>query len=270
VREFVEQNRRLWDAWTPHHVASPFYDVAGFRAGRDTLQRVEVEGVGDVRGKRLLHLQCHFGLDTLSWARRGAAVTGADFSGAAIRAARALAAETGLPAAFVESDVYDLPACLDGRFDVVVTSYGVLGWLPDLDGWARVVRHFLVPGGTFFAVDAHPVLTRLDDADPAPGLRVLHPYFGGPEPLRSEVRGSYAAPDAPIRGVEHLWLHRLDTILGAVLRAGLRIVAFEEHAHCAWAYFPWMERRPEGGFVLPAGMPTIPLMFSLACRAPGS
>jgi SAM-dependent methyltransferase len=269
VDEFVEQNRRLWDAWTPHHVASRLYDVAGFVAGRDTLDRIEVEGVGDVRGKTLLHLQCHFGMDTLSWARRGAVVTGADFSGEAILAARALARDVGLDATFVESDLYDLPARLTGRFDVVFTSYGVLGWLPDLEGWARVIAHFLAPGGTFFIAEGHPVLMCLDDVDPTPGLRVRYPYFHGPTPLSGEREGSYAAPDAPVKSVEHVWLHRMDEIIGALLRAGLRILAFEEHPHLAWAFFPWMVRRPEGGFELPPGMPSIPLTFSLKAVAAG-
>lgn len=263
MNEFVEQNRRLWDDWTPHHVGSVFYDVDGFVAGRDTLDPIELSGVGDVRGKSLLHLQCHFGLDTLSWARRGARVTGVDFSPAAIRAARQLAGRVGLEATFVESDVYGLPGRLDGRFDVVFTSHGVLCWLPDLEAWARVVARFLAPGGVFFVVDAHPVLTCLDDVDPTPGLRPRYPYFHGPAPLSEARHGSYAAPDAPVRGVEHVWLHRMDEIIGALLRAGLRILTFEEHAHLSWAFFPWMVPRPAGGWGLPAGMPSFPLMFSL-------
>lgn len=127
-------NRRLWDGWAPHHVTSDFYDVDGFRAGRNTLSAVELAGVGDVRGKTLLHLQCHFGLDTLSWARQGARVTGVDFSQPAVEAARALAGELDLPATFVHSNLYDLPRHLEGEFDVVFTSSGVLGWLPDIEG----------------------------------------------------------------------------------------------------------------------------------------
>ncbi len=263
VNEFVEQNRRLWDAWTPHHVASAFYDVDGFVAGRETLGPIEIQGVGEVRGNALLHLQCHFGMDTLSWARRGARVTGADFSGEAIRAARRLAARVGLHATFVESDLYGLPDRLAGRFDVVFTSHGVLCWLPDLERWAGVIAHFLAPGGVFFIAEAHPMLTCLDDVDPAPGLRARYPYFHGPAPLRDERDGSYAAPAAPVRSVEHVWLHRMDEIVGSLLRAGLRIVAFEEHPYLSWAFFPWMVRRPAGGWELPPGVPSFPLMFSL-------
>src|SRR5579864_4514537 len=160
MRRYCEANRQMWNAWTPYHVESGFYDVEGFkrgqrrdRAGNDAL---EIEAVGDVVGKSLLHLQCHFGLDTLSWARRGATVTGVDFSEEAIRAARALAADVGVPAAFIQSDIYELPGRLRGEFDIVFTSHGVLGWLPDLDRWAGVVAHFLRPGGRFCLIEGHP------------------------------------------------------------------------------------------------------------------
>ena len=170
-----EANRRLWEAWTEVHAAGDFYDLEGFRAGGVRLRNEEIAAVGDVRGKTLLHLQCHFGIDTLSWARLGARVTGADFSPAAIRLAREIAADIGIEdARFVESNLYDLPANLDGEFDVVYTSRGVLGWLPDIRAWAGVVAHFLAPGGTFFITEAHPVLQVFETDGVAPGeLRPL-------------------------------------------------------------------------------------------------
>lgn len=262
MREHVESNRRMWDAWTPYNVASDMYDVPGFKAGRDTISATQAAAVGDVAGKSLLHLQCHFGLDTLSWARRGARVTGVDFSPAAIRAARELAAETGIPATFVESDVLELPTALDGVFDVVFTTVGALCWLPDLEAWARVVGHFLAPGGVLFVQDAHPFLQIFDDRRTDGELRLLYPYFHGREAVREEHGGCYTTPDAPIQSVEHVWLHRMDEILGAVLRAGLRITLFAEHPFIAWRFLPWMIRRPEGGFALP-GADHLPLMFSL-------
>jgi SAM-dependent methyltransferase len=143
----VAANRALWDEWTPIHVRSAFYDVDGWKSGRrHDLLPLLVDEVGDVAGKDLLHLQCHFGLDTLSWARRGARVTGADFSERAVQQARLLAAETGLEARFVVSDVVDLPDRLEGDFDVVFTSFGVLDRLPDVPRWAEVVAHFVRPG----------------------------------------------------------------------------------------------------------------------------
>ena len=149
-------NRQNWNERTPVHAASDFYDVAGFKAGRITLTDIERGEVGDVSGKTLLHLQCHFGLDTMSWARLGATATGVDFSEAAIDLARSLNDELRLNTRFIRSDVYGLPDVLDEEFDVVFTSYGVLVWLPDLDRWARTIRRMLRSGGTFYLVEFHP------------------------------------------------------------------------------------------------------------------
>src|SRR5439155_20452942 len=148
--EFVEANRRLWNEWAPVHAASAFYDVERFKRGGVRLRPYEGEGVGDVAGKDLLHVQCHFGLDTLSWARLGATVTGADFSQPAIDLAEGLAQELGIPARFVCVDLANLPAELPGGFDIVYASRGVLTWLPDLGVWADVVAHFVRPGGFLY------------------------------------------------------------------------------------------------------------------------
>ena len=156
--EYLESNRALWDEWTSIHVRSEFYDVESFKRGGIRLRPYELEEIGDVAGKDVLHLQCHFGLDTLSFARLGARVTGADFSAPAIAQARALAEELGLDARFVQSNLYDLPSTLQGDFDVVYTSRGVIGWLPDLDRWAEVAAHFVRPGGIFYITEGHPVM----------------------------------------------------------------------------------------------------------------
>jgi SAM-dependent methyltransferase len=147
-------NKALWEERTAIHQTSSFCNLEGFKRGGSRLRTYEV---GEVTGKSLLHLQCHFGIDTLSWARLGARVTGADFSDRAIELARSLATELALDATFVRADLYDLPAVLDGQFDVVYTSHGVLGWLPDLERWAGVVAHFLRPGGVFYLTEIHPV-----------------------------------------------------------------------------------------------------------------
>ena len=272
AERYVRANRDLWNAVTPHHVASQFYDVEGFKAGRPRrrtgLDALEVALVGDVRGKTLLHLQCHFGLDTICWAQRGAIVTGVDFSGEAVHAARRLATEMGVPATFVESDVADLPGNLHGSFDVVFTSHGVLGWLPDLERWAQVIAHFLAPGGRLHLIEAHPLTWVFDDARTDGELKVVFPYFQGPEPLRFEREGSYAAPDAPVHSIEHTWMHPLSDVIGALLRAGLRLESFAEYPFVAWAMFPWMEERADGAWQLPGGAGTLPLMFSLSASKP--
>jgi 2-polyprenyl-3-methyl-5-hydroxy-6-metoxy-1,4-benzoquinol methylase len=260
---YLETNRRTWDGWARHHVGSPFYDVAGFRTGRCTLDALELEGVGEVRGRTLLHLQCHFGLSTLSWARRGAKVTGVDFSDEAIRTARELAAEAGLEASFVRSDLYDLPSVLQGSFDIVFASHGVLPWLPDLEAWARVVHHFLKPGGLFFLTEAHPFAATIDDRPEAEELRIFYPYFQKAEPLRFQQKGSYAVRDGDFDSVTYEWFHSLSAILGALLRAGLRITAYEEHPFAAYQIFPLLEEGEDRFWRLPPGKAELPLYFSL-------
>jgi 2-polyprenyl-3-methyl-5-hydroxy-6-metoxy-1,4-benzoquinol methylase len=170
-------NRALWDEWTAIHERSEFYDLDEFRRGGIRLREYEIAEIGPVDGKDLLHLQCHFGIDSLSWARLGARVTGADFSPRAIALARSLANELHLEARFVESNLYDLPANLDGDFDVVYTSRGVLGWLPDIHDWARVVAHFVRPGGLFYITEIHPVANAFENEGVQPGeLRLAYPY----------------------------------------------------------------------------------------------
>jgi SAM-dependent methyltransferase len=157
-----------------------------------------VDEVGDVDGKDLLHLQCHFGLDTLAWAQRGAHVTGVDFSERAIALARSLAAETGLEARFIHSDVLELDQALDGDFEVVFTSFGVLWWLPDLTRWATIAARFVRPGGMLYLAEFHPFSQVMDDGD-VTGPTLFHPYFPSPEPLVFPTQGSYADPDAKVR-----------------------------------------------------------------------
>jgi SAM-dependent methyltransferase len=261
--QYLKANQEAWNTWTPFHVGSKFYDVEGFKAGEKTLDPIVLAGPGNVTDRSLLHLQCHFGMDTLSWARRGAAVTGIDFSEEAIKAARTLAAELGIQATFIQSNLYDLPQNLTGQFDVVFTSHGVLGWLPDLGRWAQVIAHFLKPGGSFYIVEVHPIALLFDERRKDVELRLAYPYFQGHEPLREEEQGSYAVPDAPIRSVTYVWIHPLAEIIGSLLRAGLRITSFEEYPFVAWAMFPWMVRRAERFWQLPSGRESIPLMFSL-------
>jgi SAM-dependent methyltransferase len=267
--EYMTSNRRVWDAWTKIHVDSAFYDVESFRSGERPIRirDYEREEVGDVTGKRLLHLQCHFGLDTMSWARLGAIVTGADFSPEAIAIARSLAGELGILATFVCSNVYDLPEAMDAGpvFDIVYTSGGVLGWLPDLEGWARVVEHFIKPGGTFYIAEGHPVTMALENERVEPGeLRLQYPYWTHREPISLEVHGSYADRDAPTDGlIEHGWNHSLGEIVTALAQSRLRIDFLHEFPFSHWDLGFTVED-PGGRFRLPGDMDgRLPLAFSL-------
>lgn len=265
-------NEALWNAWTAVHSTGDSYDLEGFKAGGVRIRPYEIEMIGDVAGKTLLHLQCHFGIDTLSWARLGARVTGADLSPDAIELARAVADELGiLDARFVRSNLYDLPDALDGTFDVVYTSRGVLGWLPDIRGWARVVAHFLAPGGTFFITEIHPLAQALESEGVAPGeLRLAYPYWEHVEPLTFEVKGSYADPTADVGDdlVEHGWDHGLGEIVTALIDAGLRIETLVEHPFLAWKA-DFLVEDGEGQWRLPPEtVGELPLMFSLRATKP--
>ena len=266
----VEANRRLWDARTPIHVRSAFYDLDAFRAGRTSLRPLELEEVGDVRGKRLLHLQCHFGQDSLSWARLGADVTGLDFSSVAIAEATRLADELGLAARFVESDVDNAATALEGgTFDIVFTSYGVLAWLPDIRRWASVVADLVAPGGFLYLAEIHPASQVLDDEPGIEDLRIGYPYWTvDGAPLRFEESGTYADFDADIKLPEYIWMHPLGDIVTALVDAGLTLDFLHEHDRTVFQQLPFLEQDDEGWWRLPADQPPFPLLFSLRASKP--
>jgi 2-polyprenyl-3-methyl-5-hydroxy-6-metoxy-1,4-benzoquinol methylase len=255
-------NRAWWDERVPLHVGSAFYDVKGFKAGGSTLRPCEVEEVGDVSGRSLVHIQCHFGLDTLSWARRGARVTGLDFSKPAIEAASALAAEVGLEAEFVTASVYDAAGALGAhRFDVVYTGLGALNWLPDLHRWANVIVDLLRPDGVLYLSEFHPITWVFGDDQPT----LENDYFQR-EPLAIEEPGTYADLDAP---TEHNdteeWQHTLGDIVSAVLDAGLTLELLHEHDYTLFPRWPFLNQVGTT-YRIPAGRPRLPLMFSLRAR----
>ena len=268
MRPEIADNRANWDDRVPLHLASAFYDVPGFLAGRDTLPQVDVDGVGPVEGKSLLHLQCHFGLDTLSWARRGARVTGLDFSAPAIAAARDLAAR------FVEAEVHDALAATGGGFDVVFTGVGALVWLPAIRPWARVVAGCLAPGGLVWVREMHPMLYTIDEQDPE-ALRVRYPYFETDAPFTEDSPDTYAndGPDGPgvvAHGRQHCWNHGVGQLVQALLDEGLVLEHLGEHRACDWNALPGrMAQGEDGMWRLEAGADRIPLMLSLRARRPG-
>lgn len=269
----LEANRRNWNERTPVHAASTFYDVAGFKAGRITLNDIERREVGSVAGKSLLHLQCHFGMDTMSWARLGAAATGVDFSDAAIALARSLNAELGLDARFIESNVYDLPDVLHEQFDIVYTATGVLCWLPDLHAWARVAARYVKPGGFLYLMDGHPFFSALKSVAPDQGgdmgdLRVHYPYFPNAAGLHFEGGDPSYAGSATIGSDNYEWAHSLEEIFAAVAAAGLRMAFFHEFPMSCYGAFPGMVREPDGWWRFPEHNDRLPQTFSLLARAP--
>ena len=268
MNRHTNANRSGWDELAPQHARSPFYDLDGFKAGQLSLRPIEREELGEVTGQSLLHLQCHFGLDTLSWERLGVRVTGMDFSAEAVKIARALAEELGCSAEFVCADVYELPDRLSGQFDIVFTSYGVLTWLPDLTRWAGVIAHFLKPGGRFYMVEHHPVLHMLDEEASTPELRVRRPYFHFEQPLRSEPDVSYAGGEIRRGSVSYEWAHSLGDVVNALVDAGLVIRFVHEYPVCEYRALPFLRQSDDGWWRLPEGLPQIPMLFSLMAGNP--
>lgn len=257
-----QANLALWNEWTDIHEKSAFYDVEGFLAGKSRLHSLELEELGDVSGKSLLHLQCHFGLDTLSWARRGAAVTGVDFSDKAIALAKRISHEASIAARFIQSDVYELPTTLEDRFDIVFTSYGVLTWLRDIRRWAKVIAHFLKPGGTFYIVEFHPVLWTLEDVQQ--DIQFMYSYFHTETPLEFKVEGSYADRDAKVtQPVVYEWNHPISDILNALISVDLKIDFLHEFPYSNGPLLALMEQDNQGRWRLKKYDGMIPLMFSL-------
>jgi len=269
MNEYLQANQKRWDHLTIEHENSAFYDLAGFKAGKDRLRSIEVSELGNVAGKTLLHLQCHFGLDTLAWARRGAIVTGVDFSQNAITLAQSLSQELNIPAQFYCSDIYELPRVLSGEFDIVFTSYGVLHGLPDLQQWGEIIAHYLKPGAIFYIVEDHPFF-RVFRARPEGEFKAERSYFFSEEPQRIEATGSYATDNEGTTGVSYVWDHPLGEVINSLVDAGLRIEFLHEFPYAARAKFPFMEQGEDGWWRLPAHQHgTIPFLFSLQARKPG-
>lgn len=273
----LDEHRRVnlanWEDRVPIHLASRDYGVAAFvgdpAAHPSGVVVFDAGRVGDVRGKRLLHLQCHFGRDTLSWATLGAEVTGVDFSPTAITAARRLAADSGVPGRFVQAELCDTPDVLDERFDIVYTGVGALNWLPDIAGWARVVARLLAPGGLLYLREGHPVLWCLDETRADEALLLTHPYFETVEPLVWDDPHTYTDEHREV--LEHTvtqeWNHGLGETVTALLEAGLTLTSLVEHREVEWRALPWMVQGPDGRWRLPDGSDRLPLMYSLTAVA---
>jgi SAM-dependent methyltransferase len=261
-------NRALWDTRARIHGSTPtdrIYDVESFLTGRQTLYALERELAGDVAGTDLLHLQCHFGMDTLSWARLGARVTGVDFSPEAVERARLLARRAGLAATFVEADTQRLPANLAGGFDLVVATYGVLCWIADVEAWMRGAAMALKPGGSLVLVDMHPAFQTVAAIDP---LVADWPYGGG-EPHRETVTGTYAEPGLTLPAQDTVqYPYSLGEIVTAVADAGLTMKHLGEHIATELDPRSILLPDQDGLYRLPFGDSHLPILYSLRAVSP--
>ncbi len=251
-------NKELWNQRTAVHKDSSFYNLAGFKAGENVLNAIELNDLGDVEGKKLLHLQCHFGMDTLNWARLGAEVTGMDLSDAAIEEARKLNDELGMNAKFICCNLYDLKDHLNEKFDIVFTSYGTIGWLPDLNKWAAIVSHYLKPGGTFYIAEFHPVVWMFDDE-----FTHIQYYYENKEMIVTENYGTYTDRNANITGKEYSWNHSISEVLNALIQAGLQIELFNEFMYSPYPCFSKVVETEKGKWHIKGMEGKIPMVYSI-------
>ncbi len=259
MQKYFDANKTAWNKKVSYHFKSDFYNVVGFRKGKSSLQFIELEELGDVKGKTMLHLQCHFGLDSLSWAKQGAEVTAVDFSDEAIRIAKDLSIETGINADFICANIYDLKELIAKKFDIVFTSYGVIGWLPDLKKWGEIISHFLKPSGIFYMVEFHPVAWMFDDNFE----KLQYSYFKSEEPIKEIAAGTYADRDADISQIEYSWNHSLSEVINSLTSAGLRIESLNEFPFSVYNCFANTVKGIDGWWRIKGLEDIIPLMYSL-------
>ncbi|KEA61953.1 hypothetical protein ADIMK_4100 [Marinobacterium lacunae] len=253
--DYLRINKDAWEKRTKLHVESTFYDVDSFKKGRCSLNPIELNQLRSVQGKSLLHLQCHFGLDTLSWARLGADVTGVDFSSDAIKQANALKQALGLSAHFIESDVIQFGKTNTQQFDIVFTSYGVLCWLPNLADWATTVAKSLRAGGEFHLVEFHTVSDLLSG----------YAYFPNSEPSVEE-EGTYTENCDGETSTVVTWSHPISEVVNALINAGLTIESFSEHPYSPYNCFDGLEFVPDLGYQMLYNGHQVPLVYSIKAR----
>lgn len=257
--EYLEVNRKTWNKKTKTHIASDFYDQKGFLAGKSSLNQIELDLLGDVSGKSILHLQCHFGQDSISLSRMGAKVTGIDFSDSAIAEAQKIAAQVDDDTRFICCDVYSLPQKLTDRFDIVFTSYGTIGWLPDLDKWAAVIAHFLKPHGLFVMAEFHPTIWMFDnDLN-----KIAYSYFND-QPIKEAEWGTYADKKAPLRTETITWNHALGEVCTALTDHGIALQYLREFNYSPYNIFPESEAIEPGKFQIKKFGNKLPLVYALS------
>lgn len=263
AENYLEINKKLWNDRTEVHVGSEFYNMEGFLKGQTSLKKPELDLLGDLKGKSVLHLQCHFGQDTISLARMGADATGIDLSDKAIEQAIQINAVCNTHARFICSDVYSLPQHLNEQFDVVFTSYGTIGWLPDMDKWASIIHTFLKPGGRFIFVEFHPAVWMFDDHF----THIQYSYFNT-ETILIDNEGSYADKTASQNNPSVSWNHPLDEVIGALLKQGLVLKNFKEYDHSVYNCFSHTRQLEHDVFVIEHMGPKLPMMYSLVAEKP--
>ena len=258
---YFKENKNLWNQRTAVHKDSAFYDLAGFKAGVNALSPIELNEIGDVKERSLLHLQCHFGMDTLSLSRMGAKCVGVDLSDEAIKLAEEINDELKLDAKFICCNVYDTSKYVKEQFDIVFTSYGVISWLPDLVPWANMIAEKLKPGGFFYMAEFHPVVWMFDEE-----FTHIKYYYNNREVIVTENEGTYTDRNADIKGKEYSWNHSISEVLNALIDAGLEIECFNEHMYSPFPCFRNVVETENGKWHVKGMEGKIPMVYSLRAR----
>ena len=256
--KYFETNKQTWNAKVKVHAKSNMYNLEAFKQGQSSLMSYELQTLGDVKNKSLLHLQCHFGQDTLSWSRMGAKCTGVDLSDEGIKLAQTLNAELNLDANFVCCNVLDTSKYINDTFDIVFTSYGVIGWLPDLKPWGKMIADRLKQGGTFFIAEFHPIVWMFDYLGDNP---VMKYGYMQDEVIYEEYEGTYANQDSKMVSKEYGWNHGLSEVINALTEAGLHIEYLKEHDESPYDVLPNLIKTDSGMFVTEDKL--YPLIFTL-------
>jgi SAM-dependent methyltransferase len=264
MNEFEDANLKMWDELAPVHYRS--YGLDRLRQGQTLLDEIQLAEVGDVRGKSLLHLQCHIGSDTLSWAQRGAIVTGVDFSEKSIALARKLAEELKIDADFICCSIYDMEKYLDKQFDIVYTGQGVLCWLKDIREWARLIAKYLKPGGLFYIMESHPIRSIFNDVKSG-ALEIIHPYFHSDQPTKwDDEKPDYSDQTFVYSKPSYEWTWTLSDIINSLISAGLTIESLNEYDKAFDQNFPDMVKSNDGWWHYPKYRGKFPLIFTLRAK----
>ncbi len=259
--DFFDLNKNTWNSLVPAHLASEFYDNTNFILGKSSLKHIELPLLGDVKGKKILHFQCHFGQDSISLARMGAEVTAVDLSDKAIDAARDLAQECKVTCNFICSNIYDLKQYLNEQFDIVFISYGAIIWLPDLSNWAELISYYLKPSGKLIMVEFHPIVFMFDDGF----KKIKYSYFND-GPVIETYTGSYADKDLDIENKDVTWNHSISEIVSALIDSGLSIASFQEYDHSPYNCFEGLVKQEEDKYFIEYLGNKFPLCFSLVAN----
>ena len=258
MENYLDINRKLWNSKVESHLKSDFYFVDEFIKGRNSLNSIELDLLGDIKDKKILHLQCHFGQDSISLSRLGAKVTGIDLSDKSIEAAKELAVKCGTNTEFLVSDVYELPNVLQAKFDIVYITYGTIGWLPDLKKWAEVISHFLKPGGKLLFVEFHPIVWMYD----SDFTFIQYSYFND-ERIIETNDGTYADRTAELADEEISWNHSLSEVLTSLLGENLQLQFFQEYNWSPYPCFKHTEEIEKGKYRIQHIGNKMPLVYAL-------